>query len=206
MICFPLSIFLRLIALEHTGGWKEEKIVFRSRIRRSGNSYVVTIPIELVNRFLLKEGQEVLITGMTRRDLDIHGMIGIYLGIFRVIEKVYELCFEIESRKRSINELSPIARKLSEKYLASGFSVDVNGDKARLRIFFEGLRERVLKRSKNDLMEVLKDIRRELIRKGYAVLSYNLSEREKERSLIDPSSIAKFRGMLSEYVKWKWII
>ena len=44
------------------------------------------------------------------------------------------------------------------------------------------------------------------VRKGYAVLSYSLSEREKERSLIDPSSIAKFRGMLGEYVKWRWII
>jgi len=53
--------------------WIEDSVVFRGAIRRSGNSLVITIPSELSQRLLLREGQEFIIYGIGRKRPEFEG-------------------------------------------------------------------------------------------------------------------------------------
>jgi hypothetical protein len=74
--------------------WNEDTVSFKGVIRRSGNSLIATIPPELSQRFLIKEGQEYTILGMTRMRPDFEGALQIYLGFFTVYEKAFRVDVE----------------------------------------------------------------------------------------------------------------
>jgi hypothetical protein len=69
--------------------WNEDTVSFKGVIRRSGNSLIATIPPELSQRFLIKEGQE-----YTRMRPDFEGALQIYLGFFTVYEKAFRVDVE----------------------------------------------------------------------------------------------------------------
>ncbi|MEM1776006.1 MAG: hypothetical protein QW079_03655, partial [Nitrososphaerota archaeon] len=99
--------------------WVEDSVVFRGAIRRSGNSLVITIPSELSQRFLLREGQEFVIYGIGRKKPYFEGGLQIYLGYFVVNEKIQTLKFRIQSPRESSEKLVTIMKEVGENYLAS---------------------------------------------------------------------------------------
>uniref|UniRef100_A0A7C5U5Y7 Uncharacterized protein n=1 Tax=Caldiarchaeum subterraneum TaxID=311458 RepID=A0A7C5U5Y7_CALS0 len=89
--------------------WVEDTVSFRGVIRRSGNSQIATIPPELSQRFLIREGQEYTIVGMTRANPDFEGALQICLGFFVVLEKAPRLDIVVE--ELDIQQIEELLRK-----------------------------------------------------------------------------------------------
>ena len=99
--------------------WTEDAVSFRAVIRCSGNSLVITIPVELSQRFLLKEGQELLIYGLSRSGPDFEGSLQVYLGYFIVHEKASALIMRIDVGDKSLRRLQEIVDEVCRKHFSS---------------------------------------------------------------------------------------
>ncbi|RLI30250.1 hypothetical protein DRO53_03100 [Candidatus Bathyarchaeota archaeon] len=193
--------------------WEEEAITFTGSIRRSGSSYVVTIPVELFHRFLLKEGQSLKIFGMVRRSPEFQGMIGVFLGAFRVVEKHYgieariggveSLVEEAEKPARSL----PVVEALAEKYNATGLSFSLSKDgKAKVKMVFGSITpQSIIKpKSRREVEKIKEELIAEVEAAGGIVEEAKIFEEETEWYTVDPSLIAKSPYKNSENLRWEW--
>ena len=195
--------------------WEEEAVTFTGSIRRSGSSYVVTIPVELFHRFLLKEGQSLKIFGMVRRTPDFQGMIGVFLGAFRIVEKVYGLEARVSGIEGLVEEGEkpsggiPAVEALAEKYGATGLSFSFSRDgKALVKMVFGCITPKsiVKPKSRRDVERVRDELLMEIEKAGGRVEEVKIFEEQVEWYTIDPSYIAKSPYKDSENLKWEWKI
>ncbi len=197
--------------------WEEDSVSFMGTIRRSGNSFVITIPIELINRFLLKEGQKVRIVGMSRKTFEFQGMVGVLLGSFFIKEKVPCIELELSNPELIVAEKELESRKiqscptienLAEKYEATSFVYDLRGNNIlNVKIFFGIIGKTLLRpKKKEQVKKICNEIIREVKEKGVEVLSSEVFEEEMEWTIIDPSMIAKYPYKNSDNLRWEWKI
>jgi len=197
--------------------WEEDSVSFMGTIRRSGNSFVITIPIELINRFLLKEGQKVRIVGMSRKTFEFQGMVGVLLGSFFIKERVPGIELELSNPELIVAEKELESRKiqscptienLAEKYEATSFVYDLRGNNIlNVKIFFGIIGKTLLRpKKKEQVKKICNEIIREVKEKGVEVLSSEVFEEEMEWTIIDPSMIAKYPYKNSDNLRWEWKI
>lgn len=197
--------------------WEEDSVSFTGTIRRSGNSFVITIPIELIDRFLLQEGQKVRIVGMSKKTFEFQGMISVLLGNFLIKEKVLGIELELSNPELIVAEKElesrmvqscPIIERLAEKYEATSFVYDLKGNnRLNVKIFFGIIGKTLLRpKSKVQVEKIGDEIIRNVKAKGVEVLSSEVFEEETEWTIIDPSAIAKYPYRNSENLRWKWRI
>ena len=200
-------------------GWEEEAVSFTANIRRSGSSYVITIPSELFHRFLLREGQTVRVYGMTRKTPELQGMVGVFLGTFQVVEKYYGIRIvarnvEVERGAKSVEEeeaAKNILQKVEEiakKYSATGMFVDVEDDKVEIRILFGFITQNSISKpkTKNEIKKIMDEITAEIKNEGGTVSEAKIFEEKTEWHIVDPSLIAKSPYRDTEFLEWKWKI
>lgn len=198
--------------------WEEEAVSFTANIRRSGSSYVITIPSELFHRFLLKEGQTVRVYGMTRKTPELQGMVGVFLGTFQVVEKYYGIRIvarnvEIGKGIKSSEEeptkgILQKVEEIAEKYSATGMFVDVEDEKVEIRILFGFITQNsILKpKTKNDVKKIMDEITAEIKSGGGIISEAKIFEEKTEWHVVDPSLIAKSPYKDAEFLEWKWKI
>jgi len=189
--------------------WVEDKVVFRGAIRRSGNSLVITIPAELSQRFLLREGQELLIYGISRKGPDFEGALQIYLGYFIVHEKlpVVKLKVKVDPMKRG--ELYQVLSEVERSYMPSMANhKQVEKDLIELEFMFGAITDGGIRRVRNieEVKELASAIEFKLSSSGFQVLEKSIEEKIVEWRNVDPASISKAPHKLLEVVRWRWEI
>ncbi|MEM3885102.1 MAG: AbrB/MazE/SpoVT family DNA-binding domain-containing protein [Nitrososphaerota archaeon] len=188
--------------------WIEDSVVFRGMIRRSGNSLAITIPAELLQRFLLKEGQEFVMLGMSRFRPDFEGALQIYLGYFIVYEKTFGISLTLYIGEK-LNEVLKTLEHLATRYGATKYTKRILEDgklefKAIFGMIADGSFKRV--RSKEEVESIMTDILAELLSMGVKIESSSLFEEILEWRNIDPSMISKLPHKATEMIRWKWEI
>lgn len=189
--------------LENNLSWVEDTVSFRGVIRRSGNSLIATIPPELSQRFLIREGQEYTIVGMTRATPDFEGALQIYLGFFVVLEKAPRLDIAVEGLDvQQIEELlkkhgaSRIALKRTENNVLHCSALFSAIEKSRVK----------LPKTVEQVNEVLAALKQEVEALGGVVRSAEVSETVVENRQTDPAVLTKAPSKLERSVTWKWEI
>lgn len=177
-------------------------------IRRSGNSLAITIPAELLQRFLLKEGQEFVMLGMSRFRPDFEGALQVYLGYFIVYEKTFGISLTLSVDER-LNDILKTFEHLAIKYGATRYMKHILEDgklefKATFSMIADGSFKRA--RSKEEVESIMMDILAELLSIGIKVESSNVFEEILKRRNIDPSMISKLPHKATEMIRWKWEI
>jgi len=188
--------------------WMEDRVVFRGMIRRSGNSLAITIPTELLQRFLLKEGQEFVILGMSRFRPDFEGALQVYLGYFIVYEKTFGISLTL-SVDEKLNEVLKTLEHMLANYGATKYTKRILEDgkleiKATFGMIADGSFKRM--RSKEEVESILTDMLAELLSMGVKVESSSIFEEVLEWRNIDPSIISKLPRKMMEMIRWKWEI
>ncbi|MCL7387222.1 MAG: AbrB/MazE/SpoVT family DNA-binding domain-containing protein [Thaumarchaeota archaeon] len=188
--------------------WVEDSVVFRGVIRRSGNSLAITIPAELLQRFLLKEGQEFVMLGMSRSRPDFEGAIQVYLGYFIVYEKAFGISLTL-SVDEKLNEVLKTLEHLITKYGATKYTKRILEEsrleiKATFGMIADGSFKRM--RSKEEVESIMTDMLAELLSMGVKVESSNVFEEILEWRNVDPSMISKLPHKTMEMIRWKWEI
>ncbi len=199
------SASVATVSKEETS-WTEDNVFFSGNIRKSGNSFVITIPVELVRRFALVEGQKVNIVGMSRKTDNFEGSIGIRLGDFRVLEKAYGL--EIKLKDGIRIEEDNILNKIVEENAATAILYDeYENDNTVVKILFGNIRnERIRPRAKEEIVKIAEEVKSEVERSGAKVEKLEVFEEETEWRQIDPNLIAKNPHLESERIEWEWKI
>ncbi|HID05087.1 MAG TPA: hypothetical protein EYP20_04705 [Aigarchaeota archaeon] len=179
--------------------WIEDTVSFRGYVRRSGNSLVVTIPAELSQRFLIKEGQEFIILGMGRKTPDFEGALQIYLGYFVVYEKAPVVFLKITNVKgEQLEVINQVAKMLGSTY--------VTPVEDGVKIVLGSIERGVIKRARS--MEEAKSIAASLVAElkshGIDVEEYSVSEEILERRDLDPSVVSKAPSKAGENIRYKW--
>jgi len=187
--------------------WVEDTVTFRGAIRRSGNSLVITIPAELSQRFLLKEGQELLIYGISRRGPEFEGGLQIYLGYFVVHEKLPSARFKVEAD--DLAKLQMIIKEIEREYLPSRVLRKKIGDRiVELQFMFGAITEKGIKRvrSMEEVEEIASTIEFKLSSEGFKVLERSVEEKIVEWRNMDPALISRAAYRLAKVVRWSWEI
>ena len=192
--------------------WKEGTVVFSATVRRSGNSLVVTIPVELVRRFLLKEGQRVMLMELTRTEFGIEGMIGAYLGVFRIKEKVPVIKLTVSSVPRGMLKgiLENVERLVSRRG-ATAFKYDYeeSSSKLRLEAKFGCIKDKVYRpKTKEEIRGIINELSDLLKEMGATIEETKVNIEEAIHTMIDPSLVSKSRHLLngSDAIEWEWVI
>ncbi|MCF8884382.1 MAG: hypothetical protein QW655_04825 [Nitrososphaerota archaeon] len=189
--------------------WVEDSVVFRGAIRRSGNSLVITIPSELSQRFLLREGQEFVIYGIGRKKPYFEGGLQIYLGYFVVNEKIQTLKFRIQSPRESSEKLVTIMKEVGENYLASDVKYrQIDSSEVEVELHFGVLAEKGILRpkSREEIEDVAASLEFRLRAEGFKILEKEIGEKIVEWRNIDPALISKAPYKVTEYLRWRWEI
>ncbi len=183
--------------------WSEDAVTFRGFIRKSGNSLVITIPAELSQRFLLREGQEFIIFGMSRRNPDFEGALQIYLGYFTVYEKAPTVVIKIRDKQVDLDRVEQVAKRYgASRILSEG----VENDETKLKIIFGGIENGIVKRPKtmDEVKTLIPRIIRALEEDGYQASLKDIKEEIFEWHEIDPATISKAPTRFGESIRWKW--
>ncbi|MEM1677556.1 MAG: hypothetical protein QW095_06935 [Nitrososphaerota archaeon] len=189
--------------------WVEDSVVFRGAIRRSGNSLVITIPSELSQRFLLREGQEFVIYGIGRKKPYFEGGLQIYLVYFVVNEKRQTLKFRIQSPRESSEKLVTIMKEVGENYLASDVKYrQIDSSEVEVELHFGVLTEKGILRpkSREEIEDVAASLEFRLSAEGFKILEKEIGEKIVEWRNIDPALISKAPYKVTEYLRWRWEI
>ena len=189
--------------------WTEDSVVFRGAIRRSGNSLVITIPAELSQRFLLREGQEFVIYGLGRKQPEFEGALQVYLGYFIVHEKVPAARFRVEVNEGDEERLQKILGELEKSLLPSRIHYRrLNNGEVEVEFMFGAITERGVRRPRNpgEIEDAASAIEFKLRASGFKVHEREYRERIIEWRTLDPSSISKAPYKLTEVVRWTWEI
>jgi len=182
-------------------------VAFRGAIRRSGNSLVITIPAELSQRFLLREGQELLIYGLSRKNPDFEGSLQIYLGYFIVHEKALTLTLRVESEEKNLRKLRETIEKLGKKYLPSRINLrKLKESQAEVELVFGALTPESTRRvrERREVEAAAAELEFDLSSHGFKVLEKKIEEKVIEWRSIDPARISKAPYRVSEVVRWRW--
>ncbi len=182
-------------------------MTFRGAIRRSGNSLVITIPAELSQRFLLREGQELLIYGLSRKNPDFEGALQIYLGYFIVHEKAPALTLRAEAEEKDLRKLQEIIEELSEKYLPSRIDLrKLSKSQVEVELVFGALTPRSVRRvrERGEVEAAAAELEFNLSSHGFKVLEKKIEEKIIEWRSIDPARLSKAPYKVSEVVRWRW--
>ncbi|MCS7126300.1 MAG: hypothetical protein NZ929_05245 [Aigarchaeota archaeon] len=189
--------------------WIEDSVVFRGAIRRSGNSLVITIPAELSQRLLLREGQEFIIYGIGRKRPYFEGGLQVYLGYFIVHEKVPVVRFKIDLGAGSLERFSSLIKEVKEAYSLSDVKYkQVDNTIVEIELYFGALNEKGITRLKTreEVEEAASSIEFKLRMEGFKILERDLVEKIIEWKSIDPSTISRAPYKISEVVRWRWEI
>ncbi len=188
--------------------WTEDSVVFRGAIRRSGNSLVITIPAELSQRFLLREGQEFIIYGLGRKRPEFEGALQVYLGYFVVHEKAPSALFRIRVPEGGGQRLQELLRRMRDEFLPSRVIYRGGDGEAEAEFIFGAITESGVRRPRSvkEVEDAASAIEFNLRSEGFEVLERKLSHRIIEWRSIDPASISKAPYKLTEVVRWTWEI
>lgn len=189
--------------------WTEDSVVFRGAIRRSGNSLVITIPAELSQRFLLREGQEFVIYGLGRKQPEFEGALQVYLGYFIVHEKVPAVGFKVRVGAGGEQRLQELLREAERSYLPSRIHYrEIGEGVVEVEFMFGAITEKGVRRprSRGEVEDAAAAIEFKLRSGGFEVLEKTFNERIVEWRTLDPASISKAPYRLTEVVRWSWEI
>lgn len=188
--------------------WTEDSVVFRGAVRRSGNSLVITIPAELSQRFLLREGQEFIIYGLGRRQPEFEGALQVYLGYFVVHEKAPAALFRVRVPDGGEGRLQELLRRIRDEFLPSRVMYRGGGGEVEVEFIFGAITERGVRRPRDEkeVEDAASAIEFTLRSEGYEVSERRLSHRIIEWRSIDPASISKAPYKLTEVIRWSWEI
>lgn len=189
--------------------WVEDTVTFRGAIRRSGNSLVITIPAELGQRFLLREGQELVIYGLSRRGPEFEGALQVYLGYFVVHEKAPAVIFKIKAPGDKLEQLQKVVNELEEKYLPSAVNVrKLEGDLIEVELLFGAITPNAIRRvrSEEEVSAAAAEIEFKLVSSGFEVVEKRITEKIVEWRNVDPARLSKASYKVSEVVRWRWEI
>ncbi|MEN2974055.1 MAG: hypothetical protein ABDH32_00555 [Candidatus Caldarchaeales archaeon] len=189
--------------------WVEDSVVFRGAIRRSGNSLVITIPAELSQRLLLREGQDFIIYGIGRRRPDFEGGLQVYLGYFIVNEKVPVMRFKIDINGGSLEKLIPLIREIRDTYSLSDIRYrQLDSKTIEVELFFGAISEKGITRLKTreEIEDAASSIEFKLRLEGFKILEKELVDKIIEWRSIDPSIISRAPYKITEIVRWRWEI
>ncbi len=185
--------------------WVEDTVSFRGVVRRSGNSLIATIPLELSQRFLIREGQEFTIVGMSRYSPDFEGALQIYLGFFKVLEKAVTLSVKVDGGYDAFEKVEDVGKKYGATRVVKSFMDD---GMAEIKIIFGAVEKSKTRmpRKIEEIKALEPNIRHDLEAMGVRVLSSSLSEEIYELRDIDPAVISKTLSKLEGTLTWKWEI
>ena len=189
--------------------WTEDTVTFRGAIRRSGNSLVITIPAELSQRFLLREGQELLIYGLSRKSPEFEGALQVYLGYFVVHEKAPAAIFKLEIGEEQLRKLQTIVKELEEKHLPSAVNFRKLGENlVEVEFVFGAITSTSIRRvrEKREVESAAAEIEFKLTSEGFKILEKKIEDKIVEWRNIDPAKISKAPYKVSEVVRWRWEI
>jgi len=189
--------------------WVEDTVTLRGAIRRSGNSLVITIPAELGQRFLLREGQELVIYGLSRRGPEFEGALQVYLGYFVVHEKAPAVIFKIKAPGDKLEQLQKVVNELEGKYLPSAVNVrKLEGDLIEVELLFGAITPNAIRRvrSEEEVSAAAAEIEFKLVSSGFEVVEKRITEKIVEWRNVDPARLSKASYKVSEVVRWRWEI
>ncbi len=188
--------------------WRYDTVSFEAQIRRSGGSLVITIPPELRDRFLIKEGQKVRIIGVTREVPYIEGGLLIYLGRFILREKAPGLRFEIRARRIDEETLRELNDLLTMKYNATSIYTDrSSGNVIKYEVVLGSVTERgLIIRDKRVVKDLEKDLRRFAERYNLEITGINEFEEEIEWNNVDPSILKRYFFSIPNNISFEWVI
>lgn len=189
--------------------WIEDTVTFRGAIRRSGNSLVITIPAELSQRFLLQEGQELVIYGLSRRDSEFEGALQVYLGCFVLHEKTPTVIFKVRVPEERLKQLQEIMREVEGKHLPSAVNLKKLGeDLIEIELLFGAIAPNTIRRVRKveEVNSIATEIEFKLASNGFDVIDKVVTERVVELRNIDPAMLLKASYKVSEAVRWRWEI
>ncbi|HDD42309.1 MAG: hypothetical protein DRN61_05990 [Thaumarchaeota archaeon] len=187
--------------------WMEDTVTFRGAIRRSGNSLVITIPSELSQRFLLREGQELLIYGLSRKSPDFEGALQIYLGYFVVHEKAPALILRVEAKAEELRRLQEIIERLREKHLPSRVDLrKLSESEVEITLIFGALTPESIRRVRElkEVEDAAAELEFNLSSQGFKILEKRIEDKIIEWRNVDPAKLSKAPYKVSEVVRWRW--
>ena len=185
--------------------WTEDSVVFRGAIRRSGDGLVITIPAELSQRFLLREGQEFVVYGVGRKQPEFEGALQVYPGYFIVHDKVPTVRFKV---KESGGRLDALLKEVESIYAPSRIQYKQEEDGVQILFYFGAITEKGVKRprEKKEVEDIAASIEFKFRSQGIEVLEREVIEKIVEWRTVDPASISKAPYRLTEVVRWSWEI
>lgn len=187
--------------------WVEDAVSFRAAIRRSGNSLVITIPVELSQRFLLKEGQELLIYGLSRSGPDFEGALQVYLGYFVVHEKAPALLMKIDVGDKPLRRLQEVVDEVCRRHFPSRAGLRMLGEsEAEIELVFGAITPTAIRRLRevSEVEAAAAELEFALSSAGFKVLEKRIEEKIVEWRGIDPAKLSKAPYKVSEVVRWRW--
>ncbi len=187
--------------------WMEDTVTFRGAIRRSGNSLVITIPAELSQRFLLREGQELLIYGLSRKSPDFEGALQIYLGYFVVHEKAPALILRVEAKAEELRRLQEIIERLKEKHLPSRVDLrKLSESEVEIALIFGAITPESIRRVRElkEVEDAAAELEFNLSSQGFKILEKKIEDKIIEWRNVDPAKLSKAPYKVSEVVRWRW--
>lgn len=187
--------------------WVEDSVVFRGAIRRSGNSLVITIPSELSQRLLLREGQEFIIYGIGRKRPEFEGGLLVYLGYFIIHEKLPGIRMKINVSGGSFERFTSMIKEFQEAYSLTDVKFRrVDSSIVEIELYLGALTDRGVTRpkTKEEVEEIASSIEFKLRLEGFELLEKEIIEKIIERKNIDPSVISKAPYKITEIIRWRW--
>jgi len=187
--------------------WVEDTVTFRGAIRRSGNSLVITIPAELGQRFLLREGQELVIYGLSRRGPEFEGALQVYLGYFVVHEKAPALILRVEAKAEELRRLQEIIERLKEKHLPSRVDLrKLSESEAEIALIFGAITPESIRRVRElkEVEDAAAELEFNLSSQGFKILEKKIEDKIIEWRNVDPAKLSKAPYKVSEVVRWRW--
>lgn len=189
--------------------WVEDAVTFRGAIRRSGNSLVITIPAELSQRFLLREGQELVIYGLSRRGPEFEGALQVYLGYFVVHEKAPTAVLKVRASGDRLRQLQEVVREIEVEHLPSSVNIRRLGeDLIEVELVFGAITPSGVRRVKSmeEADSAAGEIEFKLASSGFDVVEKAVIEKIVEWRSIDPAMLSKASHKISEIARWRWEI
>jgi len=187
--------------------WTEDAVSFRAVIRCSGNSLVITIPVELSQRFLLKEGQELLIYGLSRSGPDFEGSLQVYLGYFIVHEKASALIMRIDVGDKSLRRLQEIVDEVCRKHFPSRMGLRMLGkSQVEIELVFDAITPTAIRRLRemSEVEAAASELEFTFSSAGFKILEKRIEEKIVEWEGYRSCEALEAPYKILEAIRWRW--